>query len=85
MSEFAADNEAPVYSREEIVVAASAETVWRLISEIEEWPRWNPEVRAARLKESNGHTKVVLEESWDGVLARLSSQALAEDARQGGS
>jgi uncharacterized protein YndB with AHSA1/START domain len=50
MSEFAADRQAPVYTSKEVLIAVSPETVWTLISEIEEWPCWNPDVRAARMK-----------------------------------
>ena len=120
MSEFAADKEAPVYSREEVVVKAPPETVWDVISKIDEWPRWNADIKEARiegdlapgtsftwkagpgtirstlrevdrphvlgwtgrtmgipaihvyrLEQADGQTRVVLEESWNGVLSRL--------------
>jgi hypothetical protein len=120
VNEFAADRQAPVYSREEVVVAADPETVWKLIASIEDWPQWNPDVREAsiegnvtegtnfkwkagpgtirstlrrvdrprllgwtgktlgipaihvyRLEETDHHTRVILEESWAGPLARL--------------
>lgn len=120
MDEFVADRQAPVYSREEVVIAADPETVWKVVSSIEEWPDWNPDVREAsiegetaegvnfrwkagpgtirstlrwvdrphvlawtgktlgipaihvyRLTATDGHTRVVLEESWDGILARF--------------
>jgi hypothetical protein len=35
-----------------------------------------PAIHVYRLEESNGHTKVVLEESWDGVLARVRRKSL---------
>jgi uncharacterized protein YndB with AHSA1/START domain len=120
MNEIAADREAPVYSRDEVLVGAPPETVWSVISDIAGWPRWNPDVRDARidgefatgtsfewkagpgtirstlkevdrprlvgwtgktmgipaihiyrLEEAGDQTRVVLEESWDGVLSRL--------------
>ena len=120
MSEFRADERAPVYSRQETTVGADPETVWKVMSSINEWPSWNPDVREAsvdgelvegttfswkagpgtirstlrevdphralgwtgktmgipaihvyRLEKTNGETRVVLEESWDGLFARL--------------
>lgn len=50
MSEFAADKDAPVYTCEETVVSASPETVWDVISRIEEWPRWNADIKEARIE-----------------------------------
>lgn len=50
MSEFAADKEAPVCSREEVVVTAPPETVWDVISKIDEWPRWNADIKEARIE-----------------------------------
>jgi Polyketide cyclase / dehydrase and lipid transport len=49
MSRFAADNRISVCSREEVVVAADRETAWNVIASIEEWPKWNPDVRAASI------------------------------------
>lgn len=120
MHGFAADRQAPVYTREEVVVSADPETVWKVMASIEEWPKWNPDVREARIEgdlsegthfkwkagpgtirstlryverpyalgwtgktlgipaihlyrlEEAGHqTRVVLEESWSGPLARV--------------
>ncbi|ABD12618.1 hypothetical protein CcI156_20170 [Frankia sp. CcI156] len=39
------DEKAPVKAAAEISVAAPTEKVWRLISEIDRWPAWNPAVR----------------------------------------
>jgi uncharacterized protein YndB with AHSA1/START domain len=50
VSEFAADKEAPVCSREEVVVTAPPETVWDVISKIDEWPRWNADIKEARIE-----------------------------------
>jgi uncharacterized protein YndB with AHSA1/START domain len=41
---------APVVADSEIEVAAPAETVWEVISEIGRWPSWNPEVKAMDLR-----------------------------------
>ena len=50
MSEFRADSQAAVYSREEVVVAADPETVWKVMASIEDWPQWNPDVREASVE-----------------------------------
>lgn len=44
------DHNAPAVARAERVVAAPPDAVWRLISDIESWPAWNPGVRSARLE-----------------------------------
>lgn len=120
MNDFAADSHAPVYTSSEVVVAADAETVWRVVTSIADWPEWNPDVREAsieggvaegvnfkwkagpgtirstirrvdrphmigwtgktlgipaihvyRIEQTGDGTRVVLEESFDGALARL--------------
>jgi uncharacterized protein YndB with AHSA1/START domain len=38
--------DAPVKSRAEIEIAASQETVWNVVTNFQEWPRWNPEVKS---------------------------------------
>jgi uncharacterized protein YndB with AHSA1/START domain len=40
---------APAVARGEIEVQASAETVWRVLTEIASWPSWNPDVKSATL------------------------------------
>ncbi|MHB0877004.1 MAG: SRPBCC family protein [Anaerolineae bacterium] len=37
---------APVTGEGEIEVAATAETVWNVMANLADWPRWNPDVRA---------------------------------------
>jgi hypothetical protein len=34
----------PVYGTAEIDVDAPVETVWRVLTELEQWPSWNPDV-----------------------------------------
>lgn len=43
------DARAPVIYRGSIRVAAPATKVWSLLSNIDSWPSWNPDVRSARL------------------------------------
>lgn len=44
------DESAPVVASGEIEVEADVETVWEVLTDIESWPRWNPDVRWASLK-----------------------------------
>jgi uncharacterized protein YndB with AHSA1/START domain len=43
------DNGAPVKARHEITVNAPARTIWRLLTEIEAWHRWNTAVTRSQL------------------------------------
>jgi uncharacterized protein YndB with AHSA1/START domain len=38
---------APVIAREQTRIAADVQTVWQVLSDIEQWPRWNTAVRSA--------------------------------------
>ncbi|MBO1436108.1 SRPBCC family protein [Meiothermus sp. CFH 77666] len=44
------DNSAPLKARKEIVIGAPLETVWALLTDIERWPQWQPDVSSARLE-----------------------------------
>ena len=44
------DKDAPVYATSGITIAASPEIVWDVMSAIEDWPQWNPDVKEARLE-----------------------------------
>ncbi len=39
-------SEAPVRSRREIEIAAPPEVVWDVLTQFEQWPQWNPDVRS---------------------------------------
>ncbi len=41
---------APATASGELDIAASPEVVWDVVSDIEAWPSWNPDVRTARLE-----------------------------------
>lgn len=43
------DTHAPVAANGSVEVAASPVLVWRLMSQIEDWPTWNPDIKMARL------------------------------------
>lgn len=44
------NRKAPVLATGEIEVATDPKTVWNIISAIDHWPDWNPEVKLASLK-----------------------------------
>lgn len=43
------NEDVPVIAVGEIVIAADSPTVWNVISAIDHWPRWNPDIRRASL------------------------------------
>ena len=43
------DSQAPAYVSGEKLVNAPAQVVWEVVSRIEEWPTWNPDVQKAAL------------------------------------
>lgn len=43
------DRDAPVITRDEIVIAASVEAVWDRLTNIDAWTEWNPEIASAKL------------------------------------
>lgn len=45
----AINEQAPVIGRGEVRIDAPVDVVWRLMSDIEAWPRWNPDITSARL------------------------------------
>jgi uncharacterized protein YndB with AHSA1/START domain len=40
---------APVVAADEIEIAASPEAVWDVLTDLESWPRWNPDVKSMSL------------------------------------
>ena len=43
------DRDAPAVAKAEIEVAAPPEAVWSLITDVERWPSWNPDVKSVTL------------------------------------
>jgi uncharacterized protein YndB with AHSA1/START domain len=41
---------APVVAADEIEIAASPEAVWGVLTDLESWPRWNPDVKSMSLE-----------------------------------
>ncbi len=44
------DSDAPAVARGEIEVAAPPEVVWGVLTDIADWPSWNPDVKSASLE-----------------------------------
>jgi uncharacterized protein YndB with AHSA1/START domain len=42
---------APVVAADEIEVAASPESVWDVLTDLESWPRWNPDVKSMSMQD----------------------------------
>ena len=41
---------APIVARSETEIVAAREVVWRVLTGIEQWPAWNPEVKSVAMK-----------------------------------
>lgn len=70
------DEKAPVNAVAEISVAAPAEKVWRLISEIDRWPTWNPVVRDVCI---DGGVAVDASFTWVNGKSRIRSTLAVVD------
>jgi uncharacterized protein YndB with AHSA1/START domain len=46
----AINEEAPIVGASEIEIAAPPEVAWEVLTAIERWPSWNPEVKAASIQ-----------------------------------
>ena len=45
-----ARRDAPVFAEGEIQIRADVQVVWDLMARIDDWPRWNPDIKSARLE-----------------------------------
>jgi uncharacterized protein YndB with AHSA1/START domain len=62
---------APAVATHEILIRASAQRIWELLSEIDRWPSWNPAVKGAKL---NGVFEVGTTFNWkSGGIAIVST------------
>lgn len=43
------DDNAPVIARGEIEIQADPDTIWDVLIDINNWPRWNPDIKSASL------------------------------------
>ena len=46
------NRQAPVVARQSVIVSAPVDAVWRLLTDIDRWPMWNPDIRRAELRGS---------------------------------
>jgi uncharacterized protein YndB with AHSA1/START domain len=37
---------APVFAEDELAIAASPKAIWDVLTDLESWPRWNPDVKS---------------------------------------
>lgn len=45
-----ANKQAPVVGASEVEIAAAPEAVWQVLTAIDRWPSWNPQVKSASLQ-----------------------------------
>jgi len=46
------NRKAPILSKGEVEIAADTETVWKVLSTLDRWPDWNPDVKSVSLEGS---------------------------------
>lgn len=71
------NRDAPATAEGEIQIAASPETVWEVISAIEAWPSWNPDVKSIALDGPLAPGSVF---RWESGPASLTSRLEVVDA-----
>lgn len=54
MITFNANKNAPVFAEGQVEIEASPEVIWKIMTDVNNWPNWNPEVSKASL---NGKVK----------------------------
>jgi uncharacterized protein YndB with AHSA1/START domain len=64
------DRSAPVVAASEIEIAARPETVWEILTDFENWPSWNPDVKSVSL---SGGVAEGSEFRWKAGPATISS------------
>jgi hypothetical protein len=46
------DERAPVFGRSEIEIAATPNVVWEILTAVDKWPGWNPDVKSVSVEDS---------------------------------
>jgi hypothetical protein len=64
------NRDAPVVAATDLVIAASPDTVWDVITDIERWPSWNPAVRSMSF---SGDVEEGAQFRWKAGPATISS------------
>ncbi|PKL66600.1 MAG: polyketide cyclase [Methanobacteriales archaeon HGW-Methanobacteriales-1] len=70
------NEKAPVTARAKIEINADPELVWKIMVNIEEWPRWNPEIKSAAIF---GDLSVGTKFKWKAGPGTITSQILEVD------
>lgn len=47
---FTANKNAPVFAEGEVEIKASPEVIWKIMTDINKWPDWNPDVKQASME-----------------------------------
>ena len=58
------DDHAAVKASSEILIAAPTEKVWRILVEIDEWPKWQPNITAAKITGPVNHGTEIRMDHW---------------------
>jgi uncharacterized protein YndB with AHSA1/START domain len=66
-------SDAPVIARGSVVIDAPPSVVWKTISDIDQWPTWNPDVSSARL---DGNLEVGSTFRWKAGPGTITSTLL---------
>ena len=64
------NEKAPVLAKAQIEIAATPETVWNIMADIEAWPSWNPDVKKACLK---GELEEGTQFQWKTKVGKITS------------
>lgn len=64
------NEKAPVLAKGKVEIAATPETVWDIMADIENWPNWNPDVKKACLK---GELKEGTQFQWKTGVGKITS------------
>lgn len=70
------EQNAPVYFSKSIEIDAKPEIIWQLISDIENWPSWNEDIKSATL---NGELTVGTRFKWKSGPGTITSTLEAVD------
>ena len=75
------DRDAPVIARHEIDINAPLETVWRLHTDVNDWPAWQTDITAARLDDGPFEPGASFEWTSHGLTVVSTIYAAADHAR----
>ena len=73
LEEFASNGkineEAPVKDKQSMVISASIEEVWQLVTDINSWTQWNSQISSAEVKNDSEFTWKLNDASFSGKIA----------------